>query len=92
MERACVLGKPPYIHAADLRLNSKVSGDEPRSTEIAVVQDDGDRTLKTMITKFKKSYVVKILEETNWNQTEAGKILGIQRTYVSRLMNELGIR
>ena len=92
VERACVLGKPPYIHAADLRLNSKVSGDEPRSTEIAVVQDDGDRTLKTMITKFKKSYVIKILEETNWNQTEAGKILGIQRTYVSRLMNELGIR
>ncbi len=92
IERACVLGKPPYIHAADLRLNSKVSGDEPRVSEVAVIQDDGDRTLKTMITKFKKSYVIKILEETNWNQTEAGKILGIQRTYVSRLMNELGIR
>ena len=61
-------------------------------SEVAIIPDDGDRTLKTMLTKFKKSYVIKILEETNWNQTEAGKILGIQRTYVSRLMNELEIR
>jgi len=55
------------------------------------MDDEEDRTLKTAINKFKKSYVKKILEQTSWNQTEAGKILGIQRTYVSRLINELGI-
>jgi Nif-specific regulatory protein len=51
-----------------------------------------DRTLKTALRKFKKAYVTDILQETSWNQTETSKILGIQRTYVSRLLNELHIR
>ena len=88
IERACVLGHPPTIKLADLRLNTK------KNTEETCVSflDDEDKTLKTAINRFKKSYVTKILEQTSWNQTEAGKILGIQRTYVSRLINELGIR
>ncbi len=88
IERACVLGKPPFIQAEDLRLNIK------NYTECIddVVPFEGDRTLKTALYTFKKKYLTKILEETKWNQTEAGKILGVQRTYVSRLMNELDIR
>ena len=89
IERACVLGIPPVINVEDLRLNVKKTSEE---TCVAFMNDEKDRTLKTAINKFKKSYVTKILEETSWNQTEAGKILGIQRTYVSRLLNELGIR
>ncbi len=88
IERACVLGKPPFINTEDLRLNVKnyvESCDE-------VKEENGDRTLKNALFAFKKRYVTKVLEETNWNQTEAGKILGVQRTYVSRLMNELDIR
>ena len=54
--------------------------------------DGEDKTLKTAINNFKRAYVIKILNETSWNQTQAGKILGIQRTYVSRLLNELHIR
>lgn len=54
--------------------------------------DDNDKTLKTALNTFKRKYVIKILDDCNWNQTKAGKILGIQRTYVSRLMNELHIR
>ena len=34
----------------------------------------------------------KILEENGWNQTKTAKVLGIQRTYVVRLINELNIR
>lgn len=88
VERACVLGKPPFIQTDDLRLNSKIL---PEPIEINTEQGD-DKTLKTALNNFKKQYVIKILEETAWNQTEASKILGIQRTYVSRLLNELGIR
>jgi transcriptional regulator with GAF, ATPase, and Fis domain len=33
-----------------------------------------------------------ILEENGWNQTKTAKVLGIQRTYVVRLINELNIR
>ena len=51
-----------------------------------------DRTLKTALNQFKKEYITKILNETGWNQTAAAKILDIQRTYVSKLMVELGIK
>ena len=89
IERACVLGTPPTIKIADLRLNTKKNTED---TCVSFMDDEEDKTLKTAINRFKKSYVTKILEQTSWNQTEAGKILGIQRTYVSRLINELGIR
>ncbi|MCR5171859.1 MAG: sigma-54-dependent Fis family transcriptional regulator [Treponema sp.] len=98
VERACVLGKPPYIQAEDLRISSAGAGAADTKTcfdKIAsevLEGSDGDRSLKTAINKFKAAYVKKVLNETSWNQTEAGKILGIQRTYVSRLLNELHIR
>ena len=96
IERACVLGKPPVIRADDLRLHvagsSNPSGKVCEDVLYDVDVSDGDRTLKTAVNKFKKAYITRILEETSWNQTETGKILGIQRTYVSRLLNELHIR
>jgi len=100
IERACVLGKPPLIQAEDLRISSSSKKEETSVQNSSFDDfaqdisnpDDGDRTLKTAINKFKTAYVKKILNETSWNQTEAGKILGIQRTYVSRLLNELHIR
>ena len=99
IERACVLGKPPLIQADDLRLNhSSVPASCQQSADTKIenfaseVADGDDKSLKTAINKFKAAYIRKILDETSWNQTEAGKILGIQRTYVSRLLNELNIR
>ena len=53
---------------------------------------DEDKSLKNAVNSFKKSYVTKVLEENNWNQTKAAKVLGIQRTYVIKLMAELHIR
>lgn len=99
--RACIIGNPPVIQSADLRLyaggeeneSQNVSG--ARTEEFAAVIASGamsDRSLKAAQDVFKKAYVVKILEECGWNQTKASAILGIQRTYVSRLMNELHIR
>ncbi len=99
IERACVLGVPPMIQAEDLRIvnSSNVSVDRSMSfcdniVDEIISDDNSDRTLKNAINKFKAAYVKKILNETSWNQTAAGKILGIQRTYVSRLLNELHIR
>ena len=54
--------------------------------------DEEDRSLKSAIDSFKRDYVTKILQENSWNQTKAARILGIQRTYVIKLMNELNIR
>lgn len=97
--RACIVGNEPVIQKNDLRLSvsdvSDESGLASNMGEFASVTpmiSNGDKTLKNALAVFKRAYLIQILEECNWNQTKAGKVLGIQRTYVSRLMNELHIR
>lgn len=97
VERACVLGQPPLINIENLRLkiSENFSENEKKdrfSVDFSDIIDSDDLSLKTAINKFKKDYVKKILEKTNNNQTKAAKILDIQRTYLARLLNELGIR
>ena len=48
--------------------------------------------LHDAITEFKKQHVQAVLDQTGGNQTEAARVLGVQRTYVSKLMAELGLR
>ncbi|MFC2281149.1 MAG: hypothetical protein ACFNLN_06190 [Treponema socranskii subsp. buccale] len=88
-----MLGTPPLINALDLRIGYEERGSgedeiERMAGEFAS-NECGDRSLKEAVNKFKSAYVRKSLEETAWNKTKAGKILGIQRTYVSRLLNDL---
>lgn len=87
VQRGFIVGKLPVIKNTDLGISAaaSVSTDEIKSSL-------EDKTLKNALDTFKKEYVTKILEETGWNQTQAAKILGIQRTYVIRLINELQIR
>lgn len=94
VERAFIVGEPPFIKTTDLALGA---GSTNGSKESALgIMEAGqaaeDKTLKTAVNAFKKAYVTKILEENNWNQTKTAKILGIQRTYVIRLIDELQIR
>jgi Nif-specific regulatory protein len=49
------------------------------------------KQLKEAINVFKKHYIRQTLEMNRWNQTKTAKILGIQRTYLSRLIKELEI-
>lgn len=99
IERACVLGQPPLIRREDLGLEEADSESEQEfeqndrfSTDICDIINANDKSLKTALTNFKKVYVTKILEENNGNQTAAAKVLDIQRTYLARLLSELGIR
>jgi Nif-specific regulatory protein len=80
IERACVIGKNKLIKREDLFLKS---GEAKENEE--------DRNLKTAINNFKTGFIRKVLEENNWNQTEAARALAIQRTYLSRLIKELKI-
>ena len=95
IERACVLGRPPLIHALDLRINNTVesTGNDIIGNIVSecVSTSDEDRSLKGAMNRFKRAYVLKVLEDTSWNKTKAGQVLGVQRTYVSRLLNELAI-
>ena len=83
IERACVIGKGRYIEKADLFLKSSFSAVEQ--------QENNERNLKSALNVFKSGFIRKVLEENNWNQTEAARILDIQRTYLSRLIKELDI-
>lgn len=83
IERACAFAVPPSIEKDDLRLNIlSVSG----------IFLDNDKSLKSAVDQFKKQYITQILAEVRWNQTEAAKVLDIQRTYLSRLIKELHIK
>ena len=89
VQRAFIVGEPPVISEADLGFSS----DAGKAAVSEAVENIGeDKSLKTAIDSFKKEYLTKILEENDWNQTKTAAVLGIQRTYVIRLMNELHIR
>lgn len=97
IERACVMGVPPCIKFEDLGLIVNEKSEESSKTdrfskEFSDIMDGNDMSLKTATDTFKKKYIMKVLEMTKNNQTKAAKILDIQRTYLARLLNELGIR
>jgi len=80
VERACVIADGDRIGGADLLLRDG-AGEAGR----------GSRKLKTALNAFKASFVRNALDENGWNQTETARALDIQRTYLSRLIKELGI-
>ena len=86
IQRSFIVGKPPIISAPDLGFSSSLG----MQKELAE-GDFQDKSLKAAVDRFKKEYITRILEENGWNQTKSAKILGIQRTYVIRLINELNI-
>lgn len=102
IERACIIGRVPFITVEDLRLPLGIQPSDLLAKGTGETNADplmpmpspssSDKTLKTAVNEFKKKYITQILIETNWNQTTAAKILDVQRTYVSKLINELGIQ
>jgi Nif-specific regulatory protein len=80
VERACVVAGGPLIGRGDLLLRSG-----------AAAPGRGDRRLKPALNAFKANFIREVLDENGWNQTEAARALGIQRTYLSRLIKELGM-
>lgn len=58
----------------------------------ALFTRQGQKELKDAENIFKKIYLRSVLETVGFNQTRAAEILGIQRTYLSRLVGKLEIR
>ena len=90
VERAYIIGEFPFILTKDMAIGFGYNSDNAVTDSLQ--SDFEDKSLKNAVNSFKKSYVTKVLEENNWNQTKAAKVLGIQRTYVIKLMAELHIR
>ncbi len=84
VERSVVLCKNDVITMKDLYLGTESIS--PRAADI-----EPELPLREAVNDFKKSYITRVLEKTGWKQTKASGILKIQRTYLSRLINELNI-
>ena len=61
------------------------------SIDIEINEENSFLPLKKAINKFKKKYIMDTLSANNWNQSKTSAALDIQRTYLSRLIKELGI-
>ena len=107
IERAVVLAAGPDITAADLPAEIRAhSSSGPLSTESGVpVQNqmtnqvadrianiDDSLSLSEAVEEFKRLRIRHILNRTDWNQTEAAKLLGLPQSNLSRLMKRLQLR
>ncbi len=82
IERSVVLCRNDTITSRDLYIEN---------ISAASVDLQPTLPLKEAVNDFKKNYITKVLEKSGWKQTKASTILQIQRTYLSRLINELNI-
>jgi Nif-specific regulatory protein len=82
VERAVVFARDDKIRADALTL---ASGSAPADGEYS------ERTLREALNIFKKHFITKSLEANGWHQTRTAKALAIQRSYLSKLVKELGI-
>ncbi|MDR1933489.1 MAG: sigma 54-interacting transcriptional regulator [Spirochaetales bacterium] len=83
VERAVVITQEDLIRPEDLLLPME-RGEREGSYS--------GKNFRDAIHGFKKSFLAATLKNHKWNQTAAAKALGIQRTYLTKLVKELEIR
>jgi Nif-specific regulatory protein len=83
IERAVVMGNGRQILPEDLPMID--SGISINQIEVGI-------SLQQALDDFKKKFIELNLKNTNGNQSKAADIMGIQRTYLSRLISKYGIK
>jgi len=82
VERAVVMGNKREILPEDLPIFD-------RKTHFHGLE--AGLTLKEATDRFKKGFITATLEQSDGNRSEASKTLGIQRTYLSKIISRHGI-
>jgi Nif-specific regulatory protein len=82
VERAVVFARGPLIDADELTLSGSAA---PGDSSYA------GRTLHEALVVFKRHFITRALEANGWHQTRTARELSIQRSYLSKLVKELGI-
>jgi DNA-binding NtrC family response regulator len=84
IERAMVLADGPEVTPADLpaELRQAASGNG--------LGRDAARTYHAAVEDFKRGLILSTLRRTGGNRTRAAQLLGLQRTYLARLIRDLG--
>ncbi len=84
IERAVVLSSGPAIAPHDLPILE--------SGQPLLADSEAHGTYHEAVLAFKQGLLRSALAQANGNQTQAARALGLQRTYLSRLLKELGVR
>ncbi len=84
IERAVVLSTGPEIVPRDLPILQRAAHEEAPTESGAGFHE--------AVLGFKRELLRSTLARASGNQTRAAEVLGLQRTYLSRLLKELGIR
>jgi DNA-binding NtrC family response regulator len=87
IERATVLAEGPEITARDLPAELReagAAGGDGLAREPA-------RTYHAAVEEFKRGLIASTLRKTGGNRTRAARLLGLQRTYLARLIRDLGL-
>jgi DNA-binding NtrC family response regulator len=84
IERAVVLAEGPDIGVEDLpaEVRAAGAGEGPGG--------NGGRGYHAAVEEFKRGLIVSTLRRTGGNRTQAARALGLQRTYLARLIRDLG--
>ncbi len=83
IERAVVMGNGEQILPEDLPM---------LNADITLDRIETGITLQEAIDEFKKRFIILNLKQTGGNQTKAASIMGIQRTYLSRLISKYELK
>ena len=90
-ERLVIMGGDP-ISAANLPSDIRLRVAEPRETATIRLPAGGrPMTLKQFKSSCEKEFLERVLERHNWNYVSASDELDIQRTYLHRKIQALGI-
>ncbi|MDD5362472.1 MAG: sigma-54 dependent transcriptional regulator [Ignavibacteria bacterium] len=84
VERAIVIGKGDFIEPEDLHL---------KETNFTITNDsvlNGDST--NSLEEIEKKYIIKVLNENNWNISKSAEILEIERVTLYNKINKYGLR
>ncbi len=83
IERAVVMGNGREILPEDLPI---------LNTQSNIESIEFGHTLQEAVDDFKKKFIKVNLEHTNGNQSKAAAVMGIQRTYLSRLISKYDMK
>jgi DNA-binding NtrC family response regulator len=85
VERAAVLAEGPEIGVRDLPADVREAG------RLEGVARESPRTYHAAVEEFKRGLIATTLRRTGGNRTRAARLLGLQRTYLARLIRDLGL-
>lgn len=87
--RAAVLSPTDEVTPQDLGLEGP--GNQPPPVPQDLVETDEEILFHDSVKHHKRRIIIRALTKANWSQTKAAELLGLQRTYLARLIHQLDI-